>query len=43
MSDAMDKRFSGIWRIDEMEVWGDDSLILLGPEMSAFWRQADEI
>ncbi len=31
MSNAMDKRFEGIWHIEEMEVWGDDSLNLLDP------------
>ncbi len=26
----MDKRFSGVWRIEEMEVWDNDSLNFLG-------------
>ena len=30
MSDAMDMRFSGSWRIEDMEVWGGDDLDLLG-------------
>ena len=36
MSDAMDKRFSGTWFIEEMEVWGDDVLHLLGPANITF-------
>ncbi len=36
MGDEMDKRFEGVWRIEEMEVWGDDSLNLLGPANITF-------
>ncbi len=32
----MDQRFSGAWRIEEMEVWGGDVLDLLGPANIAF-------
>ena len=31
-----DKRFEGVWRIEEMEVWGDHSLNLLGPANITF-------
>ena len=31
-----DKRFEGVWRIEEMEVWDDDSLNLLGPANITF-------
>jgi hypothetical protein len=30
------KRFEGVWRIEEMEVWGDDSPNLLGPANITF-------
>ncbi len=36
MGDAMDKRFSGIWRIEGMEVWGGNDLDLLGPANITF-------
>ena len=36
MGDAMDKRFSGAWRIEEMEVWGGNDLDLLGPANITF-------
>ncbi len=32
----MDKRFSGGWRIEEMEVWGGNDLDLLGPANITF-------
>ena len=31
-----DKRFEGVWRIEDMEVSGDDSLNLLGPANITF-------
>ncbi|MCH7916186.1 MAG: hypothetical protein IH856_24640 [Deltaproteobacteria bacterium] len=36
LGDEKDKRFEGAWRIEEMEVWGDDSLNLLGPANITF-------
>ncbi len=32
----MDKRLSGTWRIEEMEVWGGSDLDLLGPANITF-------
>ena len=32
----MDKRFSGVWFIEKMEVWGLDCLNLLGPANITF-------
>ncbi len=32
----MDKRFSGTWHIEEMEVWSSDHLHLLGPANITF-------
>lgn len=31
-----DKHFEGVWRIEEMEGWGEDSLNLLGPANITF-------
>ncbi len=36
MALEIDKRFSGDWRIEEMEVWGGDDLDLLGPANITF-------
>jgi hypothetical protein len=32
----MDRRFEGVWRIEEMELWGGDDLDLLGPANITF-------
>ena len=36
IADAMIKRFMGIWRIDEMELWDTDFLNMLGPANITF-------
>jgi len=36
MALEMDKRFSGFWRIEEMEVWDSEDLDLLGPANLTF-------
>lgn len=36
MALEMDKRFSGDWRIEDMEVWGGSDLDLLGPANITF-------
>ncbi len=32
----MDRRFEGVWRIEEMELWGSNDLDLLGPANITF-------
>ena len=32
----MEKRFEGVWRIEEMELWGGNDLDLLGPANITF-------
>ncbi len=36
MGDETDKRIEGAWRIEEMEVWDDNDLDLLGPANITF-------